>query len=429
MNVTVETLSPVERKLTIEVEPERVAQELDRAYAALGRRVKLRGFRPGHVPRGVLERNFRSDVEGEVAEKVVAAAFAEAARERSLQPVAPPHVSIEAGVVPGAAFRFSAKVEVKPAVVARDYTGLPVARGPVAVADAAVDEELAKIQDRFAQLVPVEGREVAEEGDWAVIDHEGTIDGQPFEGGRAEGVSVRVGEGKTEEGFLPRLRGARVGETVEFDEAFPDDHRSATLRGKTTRMKVTLRGLRSRQLPAIDDALAAQLGIEGLATLEALRARIRSDLEKREARKVEAEFKDALIKAALERNDFEVPPSMVERAIDGMIEGTAERFARMGVDLRQLELDVARLRADLREQALLQVRGALLLEAVAAAEAIEVSDEELSAEMAKVAEEMGVPLATVQREMRGKEARAALQIRVREEKALAVLAGATTPQP
>jgi trigger factor len=168
------------------------------------------------------------------------------------------------------------------------------------------------------------------------------------------------------------------------------------------------------------------VGIEGLETLEALRGRIRGDLERREQRKAEGAFKDALIKAALARNDFEVPPSMVERTIDNMLESTVERFSRMGLDVAQLDLDVARLRGDLREQALLQVRGSLLLDAVAEAEKIEVAPEDVQAELARVAEEAGVPMAKVQQQMRSAEARAALHSRVREEKALSLLAQAAS---
>jgi len=134
------------------------------------------------------------------------------------------------------------------------------------------------------------------------------------------------------------------------------------------------------------------------------------------------------VKAALEKNEFEVPPSMVERAIDTMLEGTAERFARMGVDMNQLQLDVSKLRADMREQALFQVRGAVLLDAIASAEQIEVTDDDLQAEATKLAAEMGMPLQAIQKQMRGKEARAALHNRVREEKALALLSAAATIQ-
>jgi len=428
MKINVETTSPIERKLTIEVPPERVDRELEKAYVQLGRRVKLRGFRPGHVPRGALVRNFKAEVEREVVEKLVSGTFVEAATSNGVVAVAPPNVSLEGALAEGQVFKYTATVEVKPVLEPRDYKGLAVTRRVAAVGDAEVEAELAKLQESYAKLEPVEGREVAQDGDFALIDHQGTIDGKPFDGSDAQGVTVKVGQGKVEEGFISALVGKKVGDAAEFEEPFPADHRSEQLRGKQAHMKVVLKGLKAKRLAVLDDALARQVGIEGIETLEQLKARIRSDLGKREAKRAQSELKDALLKAALEKNGFEVPPSMVERAIDAMLEGTVERFARMGVDVSQLDLDVARLRGDLREQALLQVRGSLLLEAVALAEKIEVTEEDLQAEVARVAEEVGVPIQKAQQQMRGKEARAALENRVREDKALALLEQAATIQ-
>ncbi|HEY6221223.1 MAG TPA: trigger factor [Candidatus Eisenbacteria bacterium] len=426
MKIQVENVSPIERKVTVEVDPERVAKEIDRAYSGLGRRVKLRGFRPGKAPRKVLERHFRSEVESEVAEKIVQQTFAEAVKVESIDLVAPPHVSISEGVAEGKPLRYTARVEVKPALAPKDYKGLEVQRKPPAVTDEMVSAELAKIQQSFAQLVPAEGRFEAQEGDWAVIDHEGTIDGEPFGGAKAEGVTVQVTSGPISEGNFELLKGKKLGESVEFDEPFAADHRVEALRGKVAKMKATLKTLKTRQLPQLDDALAKQLGIEAVETLDQLRTRIRSDLEKREARRAEAELKDALVRAALAKNEFEVPPALVERAIDAMIEGAAERFARSGIDISQLQLDYARMRADLREQALFQVRGRLLLDAIADAEKLEVAEEDIQAEVARMADEVGTPLAKLQQQMRGKDAREALRNKVREDKALALLSSAAT---
>jgi trigger factor len=429
MKIQVESVSPVERKVTIEVDPEQVARALDSAYSGLSRRVKLRGFRPGKAPRKVLERQFRAEVEGEVAEKLVAETFAEAVRVESLPVVAAPSVSIAEGVAEGKPLRYTARVEVKPRLEPKDYRGLSVTRKPAEVNDDMVSAELTRLQRSFAKLVPVAGRFEAQEGDWVVIDHEGTIDGKPFEGGKAEGVTVKVAEGPVTEGNLKALAGKRIGEIVELDEPFGDEPRDPALKGKVAHMKVTLKELRAQELPALDDALAKEVGIEGIDTLDGLRARVRADLEKREKRRAESELRDALVKAALQKNEFEVPPALVERAIDQMLEGTAERFARQGIDLRRLELDMARLRADLREQALLQVRGALLLEAIADTEKVEVTEQDLQAEVARIAEELSIPLPKVQQQTRGGEARDALKNRIREEKALLVLSSSATISP
>jgi trigger factor len=422
MKIEVEAVSPVEKKVTVEVDPERVAKELDRAYATLGRQVKLRGFRAGKVPRGVLERHFRDDVERDVVQKLVSAGFDDAIREQEIKAVAPPRVDLnEGGLQPARPFRFTATVEVKPRLEPKDYRGLEAARRPVEVTDSMVSDELTRLQDGMAQLVPVEGRFEAQEGDYAIIDHEGTVDGRPFEGSKAEGVTVRVGQGDIADGLIPQLSGRKLGETFEFDQTFPADHRLEWVRGKVAHFTMTLKGLKSRQLPSLDDELAKDLGVEGVDTLEKLRARIREDLSKRELRRSDIELRDALVKAALAKNDFEVPPALVERAIDIMIGGAGERFARQGLDIRQMGLDLPRLRAELRAQALLQVKGALLLEAIAEAEKIEVGEGDVEAEIAKTASELNLPLAKVQQQMRSGESRVALRNRIREDKALAFL--------
>src|SRR6266567_4736406 len=343
MKIEVEAVSPVEKKVTVEVDPERVAKELDKAYAGLGRRVKLKGFRSGHVPRAVLERNFRDEVEKQVVDTVVNASFGEAVAQHALHPVASPRVDVaEPGLAPGQPFRYSARVEVKPRLEPKDYKQLEVARKPPEVTDQMVSDELTRIQESLSRLVPVEGRFEAQPGDYAVIDHDGTIEGQPFEGGKAEGVTVKVEAGDLSGGFIPQLAGVKLGEAVELNQSFPADQGYEPLRGKTGHFKVTLQSLKTRQVPAIDDLLAKEMGLEGVETLDALKARIRDDLGKRESQRAEAELKDALVKAALAKNEFEVPPAMVEHAIDVMLQGAFARFARQGIDPRQLDLDVAR---------------------------------------------------------------------------------------
>jgi trigger factor len=421
MKIEVETTSPVERKVTIEVDPERVGKELDRAYEMIGRRVKLKGFRPGKVPRKVLERHFRDEVQREVVEKLVTSTLTDAVRRESIDAVAPPRVDVATPAEAAQPFRFTARLEVKPRLTPKDYRGLEVKRRLVEVTDQMVGDELARLQDRMAQLVPVEGRLEAAEGDYAVIDHAGTIGGQPFEGSDAQGVNVRIVKGELLDGAVPGLAGKKLGEILEVDAAFPPDYQVESLRGKVAHFEVTLKALKTRQVPALDDELAKDVGIPEIDTLEKLRARVRQDLERQETRRVDVEFKDGLMRAALARNDFEVPPAMVERAIDVMIDRTFERFVRQGLDIRRLGIDLPKLRVDLRDQALLQVKGALLLEAIADAEKIEVSDEEAQVDIAKTAAETHVPLAEVQQQMRSEEARSALKTRIREDKALAFL--------
>jgi trigger factor len=427
MKIQVEAVSPIEKKVTVEIDAAQVAKEMDRAYVGLGRKVRLPGFRQGKVPRNVLVRNFRGEVEREVVEKLVNESFLEAVRTEKIDAVASPSVSLADGTFDAEKpLKYTANVEVKPKFAPRDYRGLEVTHAPAAVTEAMVDEELQKLSESASTLQPVEGRDVAEKGDWATIDHEGTIDGKPFAGAAAQGVTVRVQEGKLEEGNFGQLEGKKIGETVEFDHAFAADYRMPEVQGKTALFKVTIKGLKTRQAPALDDEFAKQVGILGVETVDQLRARMRADLEKREKDKSDAALRDALVKAALAKNDFEVPPALVERTIDSMLESTAERLARSGIDLRHLQLDLPRLRADLREKALQQVRGALLLEAIAEAEKIEVGEGDLEKEIARIADEHGIPLERAKKDFRGKDALAALHVRILEEKALAVLSSSAT---
>jgi trigger factor len=422
MKIEVEAVSPVEKKVTVEVDPEQVGKELERAYASLGKRVRLKGFRAGKAPRKVLERQFRDEVERDVVQRLVTDSFGAAVREHELRAVAPPRVDVsEPGLKEAQPFRFTARVEVKPRLEPKDYRGLEVTRRLAEVTDPMISDELARIQESMSQLVPVEGRFDAQMGDYAAIDHDGTVDGQLFDGAKAEGATVQVREGEMVDGMVPQLAGKKLGETVEVEFAFPPAYRIEGLRGKVARFQITLKALKTRHVPAIDDDLAKDIGLEGITTLEELKGRIRKDLAEVEKRREEAETKDALVKAVLAKNDFEVPPALVERAIDVMIQGAADRFSRQGIDIRQMGLDPARLRADLRGQALLHVKGALVLEAIADAEKIQVSGEDIQSELAKTAGELRVPLAQVQQQLRNPEAQMALVGRIREEKALAFL--------
>jgi trigger factor len=228
-----------------------------------------------------------------------------------------------------------------------------------------------------------------------------------------------VKEGNFFAGEMAVLAGRSVGEKFEVDQAFPADFRDAALAGKTGHFEMHLQSLRSQKIPAIDDAFAKEVGIEGVETLAVLRERVRADIEKREKRRVEAEERDALVKAALEKNDFEVPQALIERTIDAMMQSTAQRLARQGIDLRQLDLDVARIRTDLREQALLTVKAALLLEAIAEAEKIGVEAQDEQDEIQRRADEMGVPPSRIQ--PKG-DALEGLRQRIREDKVVALLA-------
>ncbi|HYO66929.1 MAG TPA: trigger factor [Archangium sp.] len=225
MKVQIEELSPIEKKLSIEVENSRVTEELTRAYNALGKQVKLPGFRQGKVPRRILEQRYREQVEDEVIQRVVQSAWLEAAREHKVEAVAPPQVTNNSGLKADAPFTFEARVEVKPKVEARDYQGLPLTRSSTQVEDKEVDDRLNQMRESMARLESIEGRDTAQLGDYATVDYQASVDGKDFPGSKADDVTVELAPGELVESNVAALEGTKVGETKELDYAFPADYR------------------------------------------------------------------------------------------------------------------------------------------------------------------------------------------------------------
>ncbi|WP_309891288.1 trigger factor [Archangium sp.] len=421
MKVQVEELSPIEKKLSIEVENARVAEELTRAYTALSKQVKLPGFRQGKVPRRILEQRFREQVEDEVIQRVVQNAWLEAVREHKVEAVAPPQVTNNSGLKADGPFSFEARVEVKPKVEAKDYQGLPLTRTDTHVADSEVDARLEELRQSMARLEPVDGRDVAQAGDFATVDYEATVEGTDFPGSKADGVTVELAPGELVESNVAALEGSKVGDVKELDYAFPADYRVEQVKGKTARFKFTVKGLKKKVVPELNDDFAKETN--EAQSLGELRTKIRTDLEQGKRSKAQNDERAAILTALIERNAFDVPKSMVERTIDNMLEGQLRNMARMGMDPRRLNLDFARLREDLRERATQEVKGALLIEAIAQKENIQASDADVDKKLEELAAEAKQPIDVVRKYFKGAEERQGLSLRLREEKTIEFLKG------
>jgi len=417
MKVQVEELSPVEKKLSIEVDSTRVADELTRAYTSIGKQVKLPGFRQGKVPRRILEQRFREQVEDDVIQRVVQSAYVEAITQHNVEPVSQPQVT-NSGLKPGAPFSFEARVEVKPKVEAKDYKELPLKKTETAVPDAQVTEQLEKMRESHSTLEPVADRDVARAGDFATVDYEATIDGQPFVGSKAEAVTAEIAPGELVDSNIAALEGVKVGDTKELDYAFPPDYRVEEVKGKTAHFKLQLKGIKEKKVPELNDELAKELGAP---TVDELRAKVKSNLEATQKSKAQQEDREALIKALIERNPFEVPKAMVERAIDSMLEGALRQMQRSGLDVRNLGLDFMRLRDEMRERAVQEVKGTLLFEAIALKEGIQATDEDMDKKIEELATESGQPVANIRKYFKSQDDRLGLSLRLREEKTIEFL--------
>lgn len=421
MKVQVEELSPVERKLSIEVPPEQVQAELGRAYAQLGRSVRLPGFRPGKVPRRILEQRFKGEVEDDVTRRLVERAYLSAISEHHVDAVGAPQLT-PVRLEQEKPFAFEARVEVRPRVDPKDYRGLPFKRIQVDVTDAQVDERLEAMRQRVARLEPVEGRTVAETSDFAIVDYTGDIDGKPFPGSSAEDVTVEVAAGDLMRGNVPELAGTVVGQKRELDHTFAADDPEEARAGKSAHFTFTLKGLKRQLVPPLDDEFAKEVG--GGETLAELRAKVRGDLETAARNGAAQDEREQLVKGLVERNPFDLPKAMVERGLDAMLDGALRMMARQGLDPSRLNLDFASLREEMRPKAEAEVRGALLLQAVAEKEGLSVKPEDLDARIAQYATESGAPLHQVRKAFKEPEQRRALEQRVREEKTVEFLKAA-----
>ena len=417
----VEDLSPVVKKVSVELAPDRVKDALDTAYTSVSRTVKLKGYRQGHVPRRLVERYFGDDVKKDVAQKLVTGSIHEALANHKLDPVAPPRVE-NGSVEPGQPFKYTATVEVRPKVEPKDYEGLPVPKAEAEVKDAEVDERIEGMRQEHSMFVPVEGRDVAELGDYANGDYEGFIDGAPLRGAKREGVLLEVVPGSLLENKAEALLGAKVGETREIGVTFPADYAVEDLRGKEARFTVAVKGLKKREIPALDDAFVQDLGGEE-KTLSDLRAKLRKEMETQRKERAEHEQREKLLEALVGKNPIEAPPALVERNVDAMLQGMLEGFMRRGLDPRQLGLDFDRMRDELRQRALLEVKGYLLLEAIAEKEKLEASEDDLDKHFAKMAAELNQTPEKLKAAFRRQDSLDSLKARLRQDKALAYLLG------
>ena len=417
MKVQVQEVSPIERRLEIEVEPQVVADELSRAYATLGRQVKIAGFRPGKIPRRILEQRFKDEVEPDVLRRVQLRAFLDAIQTHQVEAVSDPQIS--AGKLSlDQPYAFSARVEVKPKLVPQGYQGLALKKHETAVTDQQVAEQISRLRETRTEMKPVEGRDVGQDGDLAVIDFTALSDGKEFPGNSGTAITVELKGGELVDANMPQLVGVKVGETKEFDYAFPADYRIEQMKGKTAHFTVTVKELKLKSTPAEDDAFAVTLGVENL---EKLKERVKLDLERSEKTKAINDEREETFKALIEKNTFDVPRSMIDRAVQMMMDQAFRAVSRGGVDPSTLGLDLEQFRAEFRPKAELEVRGQLLLEAIAAAEKIEVSDAEVEAKLEQMATESGAALSQVRKAFRGEDEKAGLRNRVREEKTITFL--------
>ena len=414
MKVAVEELEACKRRLAVEAPVDVVQKEWERAYGRVQKQARLPGFRKGHVPRSLVKLHFADDVRREVAEHLIPDVYRQALTEARIDPVNEPDLQ-EVKLEENAPLSFVAVVEVKPAITLSDYKGLDVQHAPPPVSDDDVARTVEQMREQQAEFRSVD--RAAAEGDLVIVDY--TLAPEAHDPTTANGYHFVVGSGSVMPEIDAAAVGMRAGEKKEIALHFPDDHRMESLRGKSGTASLSVKEVKEKILPPLDDDFAKSLG--QFDTLDALRAEVRTQLEARREVEQRRELEDKLVEDALKRHQFTVPDAMVMRQIAHQVEHARERLRRQGVDPDGVQWDYQKLIGELRPGAEHAVRRALLLEAIADKEELTVADTDLEAEVEKIAKASQRPAPAVRRMMEKSGDLDSLRHGLRERKTLDLL--------
>jgi trigger factor len=373
--------------LTVEVSAEKVNEGLTAAFNKVVKTVNVPGFRKGKMPRPMFEKRFGVEsLYQDALDILLPEAYGNAIDEAGIEPIDRPDIDIEQ-MEKGKELIFKATVQVKPEVTLGEYKGLEVEEFDTTVTDEDVAKELETLQNRQAELV-VKEEGTAELGDTVVLDFEGFVDGEAFEGGKAENHSLELGSGSFIPGFEEQLVGVATGESKDVEVSFPEEYHAAELAGKPAVFKVTVHEIKGKELPALDDEFAKDVDDE-VETLDALKEKIKTRLEDSKKHEAEHHLRDSLVEKAAENAQVEIPEVMVTNEVNRMLQEFEQRLQMQGMNLELYfqfsGQDENALREQMKEEAVNRVRVALTLEAIAKAENIEATDEDVNAELEKMA--------------------------------------------
>ena len=384
--IKIEEISPVKKRISFEIPWEEVKKELDAAYRTVGRKARVKGFRPGKTPRRILETYFKEDAEGEAIQNMVSRSFEEAVQSSGIVPVARPEIS-QNGIRSEQSFTYSATVEVEPFVEPRGYTGLELQREDAAVTDQDMENRLEELRNLYSTLADVEADRPVQMGDFLVIDFRGSLGGSARAELTETGFRIEIGSKRMVPGFEEALVGMKKGESKEFTVTFPGDYHVEEFAAQPITFHVTVRDIKVKILPALDDQFIKNF--EQYETMEALRADIRKSLEQEKGARAKANLRKAIIERLLELNPFEVPEAYVERQIFSMMVETQRRMVMNGMDPDNAAKLAANLHDQFRDEAVRLVRSGILLQKIAEKESITVEEAEIDERIRETATRYG----------------------------------------
>jgi trigger factor len=422
MKVEVQELSSCARRLEIEVAPESVKKELDQAYRELAKKVSIRGFRKGKVPRPVLERYHRSSVEDEVLQKLIPTSFEQAVKDRGLRAVGQPKLD-DISLDEGKALRFTATVEVLPEIALQTYGGWELTKEVQAVTDADIERELQELQNRHVSLVSIEEDRPVQEGDYVLISFEGFRDEQPVPGSKTENYALVVGSNAVVESVERGLVGMRKGEARQIPVQFPPTYQNRALAGQEVTFHVTVNEIKERVLPSLSDEFAKEAG--SVETLDELKDKLRKDLEAGAERDARRALHETVVSRLVEANPFELPPGMVDAETEALTADLQRQFRPQQGDAAALPI-TDDMRQQLRDQAVSRIKRELLIEEIAKRENIAVEEGDVDADLKRLAERTEQRIEYIRRQMEQAGALESIRRNILSDKVLDFVAGRCT---
>lgn len=387
MSVQVEKLEKNMAKLTVEVSAEDFKAAIKKAFNKNKNRFSIPGFRKGKAPQAMIEKMYGEGVFYEdAADEAINASYAEAMKESGLDIVSRPEITIEK-IGKDEPFVYSALVAVKPEVTLGQYKGVEVEKADASVSAEDVEAELKKVQEQNARLLTVEDRGV-EDGDQTVIDFEGFVDGKGFEGGKAEDYPLTIGSHSFIDTFEEQLIGKKIGEECEVNVTFPTEYHAADLAGKPATFKVTVKEIKVKELPKLNDEFASE--VSEFDTLDEYKKDVERKLAEKKEIEANSKNEDAVVAKVVENASMEIPDKMIDAQAENMVQDMARRMQSQGLSLdmylKYTGMTVEQMKEQARPDAEKRIRTRLVLEAVAQAENIQISDEKVDEEVAKMAE-------------------------------------------
>jgi trigger factor len=375
MNVSLTEISPSQKKIQIQIPGSKVTEELQKKYRDLAKNTKIKGFRPGKVPLSIIKSYYGKAVELELSNQFIQDTFDDALKENDIKPLTQADVS-ESHFEEDGAFTYTALVDVCPPFELPDYKGLEIHRPEVEITDEQVDEEMNGLAQSHAQVRAVETARPIHEGDVAVVDFTPIVGGKVFEKGKTKDLMVEVGKGSVHPDFDQHLVGREPGESFSFELDYPEDARTPELAGNRVRFDLTVKDLKEKEVPELNDDFALSLGSGQFETIEALRDEFRKRLREREEQKVTQAVYGQILRKILDQVQFEVSPRVIEREAERMLNNLKRQFTDQGLQFDAGTLDSENYKTMSRLQAEKDIRTRLVLEKIAKAESIALDPDE-----------------------------------------------------